>query len=216
VPKPRQEAPTAAQVISMRRAAHELGHPMAALAYAFQFECSLRQYDVIGQWVPIGDPRPSAILSGGRKWLGPMWSQIDDNMILSITPSKTENSTGARALHDLKTAPMVLEELAKIAPEARCGPLIISPRLRLPYRHEVFRRVWVRCTELAGLSRATWNRDLRAGGVTEARQANASMDDVARTATHASKRTTATVYDRDTLEAARRVAQARTAYRGKE
>jgi integrase len=186
---------------------------MAALAYALQFECALRQRDVVGEWVPISDHRPSAVLSGRNKWLGPTWSQIDDNMILRITPSKTESTTGARVLLDLKAAPMVLEELANIAPESRHGPLIVSPRLKLPYRHEVYRRVWVRCTELAGLPRTIWNRDLRAGGVTEARKAGAATDDVARTVGHASKRTTAKVYDRDTLEAARRVSTARKAFR---
>jgi hypothetical protein len=38
-------------------------------------------------------------------------------------------------------------------------------------------------------------------------------DDVAKLAAQANKRTTARVYDRDRLEAARRVAQARVAYR---
>jgi integrase len=38
---------------------------------------------------------------------------------------------------------------------------------------------------------------------------------VAKQAGHTSKRTTARVYDRDRLEAARRVAAARIAYRGK-
>jgi hypothetical protein len=60
-----------------------------------------------------------------------------------------------------------------------------------------------------------WNRDLRAAGVTEGRQAGAPSDDLAKQAGHANKRTTARVYDRDQLEAARRVAQARARYRGR-
>jgi integrase len=54
----------------------------------------------------------------------------------------------------------------------------------------------------AGVPATVWNRDLRAGGITEARQAGAPTDDVAKTAGHSSKRTTARVYDRDTLERA--------------
>jgi integrase len=73
--------------------------------------------------------------------------------------------------------------------------------------------LWRRCATQAGISSSVWNRDLRAGGITEARQAGAPTDDVAKTAGHASKRTTARVYDRDTLEAARRVAKARIAHR---
>jgi integrase len=52
-------------------------------------------------------------------------------------------------------------------------------------------------------------------GITEARQAGAPTDDVAKTAGHSSKRTTARVYDCDTLEAARRIAKARMAHRGR-
>ena len=51
--KPRTSAPTAAQVIAARSAAHRLGHPLAALAYAIQFEATLRQWDVIGEWIPL-------------------------------------------------------------------------------------------------------------------------------------------------------------------
>jgi len=214
-PAPRQEAPTAAEIVRVRAVAHEIGHPVAALAYALQFEATLRQWDVIGEWIPLDDPRPSALIDGRRKWIGPTWSQIDENLILRITPGKTEGSSQARVLFDLRSYSMVVEELAGIAPEARRGPLIVNPRTGLPYRQEYFRDLWRRCATQAGISRAIWNRDLRAGGITEARQAAAPTDDVARTAGHSSKRTTSRVYDRDTLEAARRVAKARATYRGR-
>jgi len=212
-PAPRQEAPTAAEIVKVRTVAHEMGHPAAALAYALQFEATLRQWDVIGEWIPLNDSRPSVVIDGGSKWIGPTWSQIDDNLILRITPGKTEGSSKARVLLDLRSYPMVVEELAVVSPEARKGPLIGNPRTQLPYRQEYFRDLWRRCATKAGISRAIWNRDLRAGGITEARQAGAPTDDVAKTAGHSSKRTTAKVYDRDTLEAARRVAKARTTHR---
>jgi integrase len=107
----------------------------------------------------------------------------------------------------------VIEELASVAPEDRNGPLIVNPRTGLPYRQWYFREVWKRSAAEAGVPATVWNRDLRAGGITEARQAGAPTDDVAKTAGHSSKRTTARVYDRDTLEAARRVAKARAAHR---
>jgi hypothetical protein len=212
-PTPRQEAPTAVEIIAARAAAHNFGHHPAAFAYALQFEASLRQWDVIGQWIPISDPRPSAIIDGGKKWIGPMWSQIDDDLLLRLTPSKTEESSQARVVFDLKAYPMVVEELASMPDTGRSGPLIVNPRTGLPYRHEYFRVLWHKCAAVAGISPSIWNRDLRAGGITEARQAGAPTDDVAKTAGHASKRTTAKVYDRDTLEAARRVAKARIAHR---
>lgn len=212
-PAPRQEAPSAAEIVRLRQAARQLHHAPAALAYALQFEASLRQWDVIGEWIPLDDPRPSALIDGRCKWIGPTWSQIDDNLLLRITPGKTEGSSQARVVLDLRSYAMVVEELAGIAPEARKGPLILNPRTGVPYRQWYFREVWRRCAAAAGVSRTIWNRDLRAGGITEARQAGAPTDDVAKTAGHSSKRTTARVYDRDTLEAARRVAKARAAHR---
>jgi len=56
---------------------------------------------------------------------------------------------------------------------------------------------------------------MRAAGVTEGRQAGAPTDDLAKQVGHANKRTTAKFYDREQLEAARRVSQARTTHRGK-
>jgi hypothetical protein len=66
-PRPRTEAPTAAEIAAARAAAHELGHPEAAFAYALQFEGSMRQWDVIGKWVPLSDKRPSSIIDGNKK-----------------------------------------------------------------------------------------------------------------------------------------------------
>jgi hypothetical protein len=54
VPRPRKEAPTAAEIVAARKAAHEIGHPPAALAYALQFDGTMRQWDVTGKWVPLG------------------------------------------------------------------------------------------------------------------------------------------------------------------
>src|SRR5262249_13926139 len=71
-----------------------------------------------------------------------------------------------------------------------------------------------RVRKITGIRKEVWNRDMRAAGVTEGRQAGAPTDDLAKTAGHANKRTTAKVYDRDRLEAARRVAKGRTAPRG--
>ena len=87
-PRPRLEAPTADEIVAARQAAHALGHPLAALAYALQFEGTMRQWDVIGKWLPLSDQRASLIIDGASKWIGPMWSQIDANLILRYTPVK--------------------------------------------------------------------------------------------------------------------------------
>jgi integrase len=212
-PRPRKEAPTAAEIIAARKAAHEIGHPAAALAYALQFEGVMRQWDVTGKWVPLSDKKPSLVLDGTSKWVGPLWAQIDDNLILRYTPAKTEFTSAAEVVLDLRMLPMVMEEMAKVPEEARRGPLIVNPRTGLPYRNWYFGHVWRKVRKLTGISKDVWNRDTRAGGVTEGREADAQMDDLAKQAGHASKRTTARVYDRGRLEAARRVAKARKTHR---
>ena len=135
-PRPRSEAPTAEEIVAARAAAHELGHPEAAFAYALQFEGSMRQWDVIGKWVPLSDKRASSIIDGNKKWLGPMWSQVDDNLILRYTASKTQFTTGARGTVDFRECPMVLEELARMPQDApRSGPISSStPRPPCPIR----------------------------------------------------------------------------------
>jgi integrase len=212
-PRPRKEAPTAAEIIAARKAAHDLGHSPAALAYALQFEGAMRQWDVTGKWVPLSDKKPSLVLDGTSKWVGPMWAQIDDNLILRYTPAKTEFTSGAEVVLDLRMLPMVIEELANVPEEARRGPLIVNPRTGLPYRNRSFAWIWSEVRKLAGIRKEIWNRDTRAGAVTEGREAGAPTDDLAKQAGHANKRTTARVYDRDRLEAARRVAKARKTHR---
>jgi hypothetical protein len=67
--------------------------------------------------VPLSDKTPSLILDGTSKWVGPMWSQIDDNMILRYAPAKTQFTSGATVVLDLSMMPMVVEELAKVPVE---------------------------------------------------------------------------------------------------
>jgi hypothetical protein len=84
---------------------------------------------VVGKWVRIADKRPSLVIDGTTKWLGPMWWQIDENLILRYTPAKTRFTSGATVTLDLSMMPMVVEEMAKVPQEARHGPLIVNPRI---------------------------------------------------------------------------------------
>lgn len=213
--KPRGFAPGAAEIERARAAAHALGQPGAALSYALQFETVLRQWDVIGTWVPIGDPRPSAVISGAKKWIGPTWSQIDADMILRATPSKTEDRTAAREVFDLRLCPMVIAELGNMPITARSGPLITDFKTGLPFKHQEFQRLWRAVAKAAGLSDDLWNRDIRAGGNTEAQDSGTRAEDRAKVAGHASAKTTTEIYDRGVLEAHRRVANARLVHRAK-
>jgi integrase len=95
------------------------------------------------------------------------------------------------------------------------GPLIINPQTGFPYRQSTYYHLWKRVAKAAGIPEGLWSRDLRAGAATEGGRAGAMVDDMAKQLGHTNKRTTAEVYDRDRLEAHRRVARVRVAYRDK-
>ena len=144
-----------------------------------------------------------------------MWAVIDEHLVLRYTPAKTQFTSGEKVALDLKLMPMVMEELAKVLVEVRKGPLIINPATGLPYRSWYYGRVWDKVRKLTGIPKAVWNRDLRAAGVTEAREADATTADVAK-AIGDTERTTGEVYDRARLAASRRVSHARLAHRDKD
>jgi hypothetical protein len=206
----RTAAPTAAQIIAARAAAKAAGHDAAALSYALQFEGAIRQWDARGQWVPLADKRPSTVIYRGKKWLGPHWSQIDANLVLRFKPTKTAFTSGAEVDIDLSACPMVIEDLEGIPLERRTGPLVVDPKTGRPYTKHRFGQVWRAAAKTAGISPEIWNRDLRAGGSTEARESGATIDDLKKVMGHsAGSKMTADVYDRDKVEAHRRIAKAR-------
>lgn len=215
-PKSRDETVTADQVVKLRQAAHAEGAKSAALAYAIAFETMLRLWDVTGQWVPMDAVGISDVVNAARKekWFGLGWDNIDANLMLTFTPSKTADKTGKSVVFHLTKAPMVIEELAHWPVEARNGPVIVSEKTGLPYLEQNWRRQFNRHRKTAGIATNVWARDLRASGITEGRASDASIDDAAKVAGHKSTRTTKKVYDRAVLEAADRFAEARI--RGRE
>lgn len=217
-PKPRRrdQAPTADQIIAARLAAHKNGAPCRALLYALQFETTGRQWDFIGSWWPMSDPRISTVMNHKEKWFGPRWSDIDESLILNMKPTKTEDTSEVEITYDLAACPMVMEELANFPPGRRVGPLIINEWTGHPYRPTALVVGWHKDYDLAGISRKILNRDTRAGGITEGGLAKASRDDRRRLAGHTDERRTLD-YERGTidLEAHRSVMAARRQFREK-
>jgi hypothetical protein len=223
----RKHAPTADQIIAARKAAHARGHAPLALAYAIQFEGTNRQTDVMGQWVPLSERVPSAVIDGNKKWIGPTWKHVDRHLVLRFMPSKTDKTTQKEVAIDFKACPMVMEELQHIPPEARQGPLIINPETKLPYLYRRSRYLWRRSGTSkagkviagisvdAGIPNEIWNRDFRAGGISEARRAAVPLADVAKVAGHAHERTT-DGYDRTALQTQQRLMKARIQQRKRE
>ena len=98
---------------------------------------------MIGQWFPLDDRQPSAVIyKVGKKWIGPTWAHVDANLILRFKPTKTENTTAPEIVIDLQACPMVMEELQNVPPETRSGPLIVDREKRRPYSQDHFDEVW--------------------------------------------------------------------------
>ena len=213
-PTSRTFAPTAEQIEVARKAAHAAGSPRRALLYALVYDTTGRAFDFLGQWLPLDYRKPSALLAYGKKWIGPTWGAIDDNLMMTIKPTKTEKTSAVEVTFDLSVCPMVMEEIAHIPPAARNGPLIINELTGLPYIYQTFRLGWNADFAAAGMPKGMWCRDLRAGGVTEGGKAGVSKDDRRKVAGHAKEKQTEK-YDRDQVAAFRRAMESRTNYRAK-
>ena len=193
--KPREVALSATQAIAIRQAAHERGWPFIALAQAIQFECTLRQRDVIGEWVPVKEPGVSDVIQTKKfkgekktkKWItGIRWEKIDQNLILCHVTSKRNKKIEI----DLKLAPMVLEEFQSMfgstdrAAMPASGPVILCEVNAWPYYNTEFRRKWRKVATAAGVPKHVKNMDTRAGAITEATDAGADLEHVRQAATH--------------------------------
>ena len=198
---PRKPHMEFAYVIAFILKAHEIGRPELALGQALQFELTLRQRDVIGEWIPDG--------LGGERWAnGLLWNHIDRDFILT----KQTVKTGAEVVFDLKGYPLVMAEIEKVPPERRIGPMIINPTTGLPYKRLAYGRRWREIADAAQIPRDVWNMDSRAGGITEGSDAGADIEHLRHHAAHSNTTVTAR-YNRLTLQKTREVARLRVEYR---
>ena len=205
VPRGRTEQITFAQAQAICNLAIDEGLLSVALAQAFQFELTLRQIDVIGRWEKIDDPQAGGIIDRGQRWRdGLLWSDIDENGILTKDTSKT----GQEADHDTMAYPFLRSIIDMVPVEKRFGPIIKSEATGLPYRYRHFSDVWRKIATEAGVPKEVWNRDSRAGGITEGSDSGADIEHLRHHANHKNIQTT-TRYNRKTLEKTRTVAELR-------
>jgi hypothetical protein len=147
VSKRRSERLTAEQAKAIRTMAHNMKRPSIALAQALQFDCGLKQKDVIGEWTPIAEQGWSDVIHEGQKWLrGLRWSEIEDNLLL-------------RHSIDLRQAPMVMEELALLSERPTTGPMIVCEFTKRPWTNHEFRRWWRKVADAAGVPKTVHNMD---------------------------------------------------------
>lgn len=209
-PAPRREKLTLAHVEAIIAKAIEKGRLSLALGTAIQFETTLRQRDVIGEWRPLAKGEGgSGIVLGGRRWQsGLTWSDLSADFELY----KQTTKTGAIAAHDLKLCPLAMKVIALVPSDRRLGPLIIDEHAGRPYAEHAYPREWRAIADEAGVPRNVWNMDARAGGISEADDAGAELDDIRSQAAHTQISTTAR-YVRGTIGKSRKVAKLRAAHR---
>lgn len=202
-PKPRTatiDAEMAQRFVDVALAANEA---RMALGTAVQFELTLRQADVIGQMVD--DPaEPARGAARSSIWQGLTFEHIDTRGVLSATSSKSGRTT----TYDLAAYPLIQQSLASIPPSERTGPMVAKSN-GAPMDRWEYARLWRTLAVAAGIPESVWNRDVRASGVTEAREAGAALEDVAHVAGHSGVQTTSRVYDRSGLAVTARVQKSR-------
>lgn len=186
-------------------AANAAGLSSVALAQALQFELTLRQRDVIGEWVPLSEPGISDTTHHGEKWLrGIRWEEIDENMILRHQMSKSK--TVKILEFDLKLYPLVCAELSRIKGDKRVGPIVVCELTRKPWKHNHFRIKWREIAISAGIPKTVRNMDSRAGGTTETiRASGGNLEAARKQAGHSDVRMTQR-YSRNLLESNSEVA----------
>jgi len=209
-PQARKERITFEQTQAICAAAIKKGWISIALAQALEFELTLRQIDVIGRWELVEDESLGGIVDRGRQWRdGLLWSHLDENGILRKTTSKVDDVT---AEHDTTAYPFLRQIIDMIPPATRLGPMIKCESTGLPYRYRHFADRWREVATDAGVPSNVWNRDSRAGGVTEGSDAGADIEHLRHHANHKNAATTQR-YNRKTIEKTRAVAHLRIAKR---
>lgn len=150
---PRTEPLTFEYAVGIRKRANEIGRHSIALAQALQFDCPLKQKEVIGEWVPLREEGLSDITNDeGRKWVGGLrWEEIDKDLILR-RPNRDPI--------DLNQAPMVQAELA-IKPRGWSGPVILNEYNDLPWIANEYRRWWRKIADEIGVPKDVKNMDSR-------------------------------------------------------
>jgi hypothetical protein len=210
-PGRRTKRPSYEMIEAFRPVAIADGRPSQELALMLQFELSLRQKDVIGEWVKAGDGSREGIMDGQWRWQwGLTWNHIDGDWLLKKPTSKSNGSRIAE--HDLKAYPSLLALLQAVPAEKRIGPIVLDERANKPYRQNHFSRTFRKIARAAGWPDDVWNMDSRAGAVSEAFEAGAQAADVMTTATHTQMSTTM-IYNRGKVVQSARVAELRQAKR---
>jgi hypothetical protein len=212
--RPKKTAMTydqAAAIVTEGLARGTRRHRSIALGVAAQFELTLRQVDVIGEWEKIDRTvalGPGAIIDRGQVWRHGLRFEDFAGGELDLETSKTET----KAVFDVTVYPLFQQALASVPLCERHGPLVTDDNgspVRRRYYWDLYRDV----ADAAGVPRSVWSMHARHGGATEAQQAGVDLADIAEHAQHSDINTTRKHYIVPSVETSRRVAGQRVAHR---
>lgn len=209
-PNPRTVAPTRSDVEAMIRAADEMNLPALAVGMTLQFELCLRVVDVYGQWIR----GTGGIERNGEHWVdGLTWDMLtEDCTVLTKIISKTAKSMPEPYAWDLTPLPELTHRLRQMAAQGRIGPVCTSTTSRLPYGSNGLAAAFRRVRDAAGVRDDIKLRDLRAGGLTEAKEIGVPMA-LRRDAAQHMQEATTDRYSRHRSEAASKVIELRREHR---
>jgi hypothetical protein len=163
-------------------------HRSVAIGVAAQFEFTLRQIDVIGEWEKLKGAEEissGTIVSRRRVWRPGLRFEDVARGTLDLTTSKND----AKAIFDVTAYPLFIHALTSVPENERHGPLVVDEE-GMPVRRRYYQDLYRDVADAAGVPRAVWNMFARHGGVTEAHEAGADLVDVSKHAQHADLNTT--------------------------
>ncbi len=143
------------------------------------------------------------------RWVnGLTWADISSE----LERRKETTKTGAIAAHGSKLCPLVKGLIDRIPLPERVGPIVIDEKSGRPYARDGYAREWRVIAEAAGIPNTIKNRDARAGGISEADDAGADIEQIRSAAAHSQASTTAR-YIRGTIGKSRQMASLGSAHR---
>ena len=209
---PREETLSFAETKAVVVEALRCGLKNVALSQALQFECMLRQIDVIGKWTTVAPdyvPAPSEVMLRGKVWRGLTMEQISLDTSLRIRTSKT----GQPVIHKTAACELVILALGAFAPDEWTGPVARRPDGTPFPDRQSYAKVFRKIANTVGISTQAQNRDSRASGISEQQEAGVTDDDIQRQSGHGGKAILRKTYERLGEDVSERAQEARKKHR---
>ncbi len=165
-----------------------------SIAVVAAFELILRNKDIIGGWEPTRAerrfPKGIAVVHLAEEketWSGFFtWENIP-GWLWRMKTSKSKYRAAAE--FDLTIYGLLFPLLEQVPHDQRQGA-IVKGEYGLPIRYRSCAKWFRQIADVAGIPADVQNMDARAGGMTEAEEAGAALDDISGAATHTNKTTT--------------------------